>query len=66
MKLCSACAPPKYSDGTATEYGKWHCIFDRVFLPKGQFKTNKIGNLEHVESGSENFSEFAIQGDRNE
>lgn len=58
--LCSACGPSKYSDGAPTKYGKWHGQFDRVFLPMGMFKTNRIGNLEHIETGSENWRQYAI------
>lgn len=58
--LCCACAPAKDADGNATEYGAWHDRFKRVFLPKGQFKTNNRGNLEHIETGSENYRDFAI------
>lgn len=59
-KLCSACGPTKYSDGTATEYGKWHGRFDRVFLPLGLFKTARNGNLAHVETGDEDFRKYAV------
>lgn len=59
--LFSACGPVKYRSGEPTRYGKWHGEFSRVFLPKGQFKTNERGNLEHIETGSENFKAFAIQ-----
>lgn len=27
--LCSVCAPPKYVDGTRTEFGVWHDKFPR-------------------------------------
>jgi hypothetical protein len=60
-KLCSACAPTKYKDGTPTEFGKWHGEFDRTYLPKGVFFTNKVGNLEHKETGSVKFHEYAIK-----
>lgn len=60
-RLCSACAPIKYKDGEPTEYGQWHRVFPRVFLPKGMFFTNKVGNLEHKETGSENFSQYALE-----
>lgn len=60
-KLCSACAPTKYEDGTKTQYGKWHGEFPRVFLPKGKFKTNRVGNLEHIESGSEDYRQYAVR-----
>lgn len=59
-KLCSACAPTKFEDGTPTEHGEWHGQFARVFLPMGMFKTNARGNLEHIESGSEDFRAYAI------
>jgi hypothetical protein len=58
--LCSACGPIRYSKGEPTEYGKWHGQFARVFLPTGQFKTNQRGNLEHIETGSEDFRKFAL------
>ena len=60
-RLCSACAPVNYAGGTPTEFGKWHDEFDRVFLPLGEFHTNKRGNLEHTASGSEDFRKFASQ-----
>lgn len=50
-ELCSACDP---------SIAKWHGEFDRVFLPKGQFKTNNSGNLEHIATGREDFRSFAI------
>jgi len=58
LKLCSACAPAEYIDGTPTKFGKWHGIFDRVYLPKGQFKTNCVGNLEHIETGETDIRKF--------
>lgn len=58
--LCSACAPDKFDDGTSSGLGKWHNAFKRRFLPKGMFKTNKAGNLEHVETGEENYRKYEI------
>ena len=58
--LCSACGPAKHSDGSETEYGKWHNKFKRIFLPKGMFKTNRVGNLEHIETGDENYHKYEI------
>lgn len=58
--LCSACGPTKYCDGTATKYGRWHGRFERVFLPMGQFKTAHNGNLEHIETGDQDFRKYAI------
>jgi len=60
MALCSVCMPTKYADGKPTKGGKWHGKFPRRLLPKGMFKTNKVGNLEHKETGSENYSEYEI------
>lgn len=60
--LCSACMPTRYNDGTSTEHqGKWHGVFARVFLPMGMFKTNRVGNLEHIETGEEDYRKYAIQ-----
>lgn len=52
-KLCSACAPAKYSDGTPSGLGTWHGKFERVFLPMGMFRTDRQGNLERIDSSSE-------------
>lgn len=60
-KLCSACGPAKFVDGEATECGKWHGKFARIFLPKGLFRTARNGNLEHVESGDQDFRAYAIE-----
>lgn len=30
--LCSECASPAFSDGTATPYGKWHGQFDKTIV----------------------------------
>lgn len=59
--LCSACAPTKYSDGTPTEFGVWHGRFDRVYLPAGQFRTAKNGNLENIENGDQDFRKYAVE-----
>lgn len=40
--LCSACDPKIH---------EWHGMFDRLYLPKGEFKTNGEGNLEHIATG---------------
>ncbi|KAA1280223.1 hypothetical protein DXF85_02785 [Citrobacter pasteurii] len=61
LRLCSACGPVKYRDGKDTEYGKWHRVFPRVYLPKGEFFTNKQGNLEHKETGSEDYRKYALE-----
>lgn len=58
--LCSACGPTVGSDGYETQFGKWHDHFERVFLPKGQFKTNNVGNLEHIETGSDDYRLYRV------
>ena len=60
-KLCSACAPTKYSDGTPTEFGAWHGRFPRTFLPAGEFQTcRKDGNLERIVDGDQDFRKYAL------
>ncbi len=59
-KLCSVCAPRIYRDGTSTWFGRWHGEFKRTFLPKGKFKTNRQGNLEHIETGETDYRKYAI------
>ena len=58
--ICSACGPTQYRDGKATEFGEWHNRFPRTFLPMGMFKKNSVGNLEHIETGDEDFRKYAI------
>jgi hypothetical protein len=64
LRLCSACGPTLYDDGSTTRYGQWHGKFDRTFLPLGMFKTNQKGNLAHVETGDEDFFKFDISPNR--
>lgn len=47
---CSACEPD----------GKWHGEFERVFLPKGMFVTNRDGNLAHKQTGDTDFRKHAV------
>jgi hypothetical protein len=48
---CSACDP---------QIKKWHGRFHRTFLEKGKWKTNREGNLEHIETGETDFHKYAI------
>lgn len=57
--LCSACGPGKYADGTPSGFGVWHGRFPRRFLPKGMFRRASNGNLEHIETHSQDISQFA-------
>ena len=59
--LCSACAPTRFTDGGSTGLGKWHERFKRTFLPLGKFKTNRVGNLEHIETGDDDYRKYEIQ-----
>ena len=49
QKLCSECAT-----------GEWHGKFPKIMLPKGQFVTNKQGNLEHAETGDTDIKKYAL------
>lgn len=59
MRLCSACGPTKYSNGKSTEFGVWHGHFKREFLPMGMFRTASNGNLEHINTGEQNYHKYA-------
>ena len=61
--LCSACAPDRFMDGSVTTLGRWHGEFKRTYLPMGMFKTNRVGNLEHIETGDEDYRKYAINSD---
>lgn len=65
MALCSACGPTRYRSGNKTGFGKWHGEFERIYLPKGQFRTNGKGNLEHIETGDTNIRRFRLSGPDN-
>lgn len=60
LLLCSACAPTLDSDKAKTEFGEWHGQFERVYLPKGMFRTADNGNLEHVETGEQDYRKHVI------
>lgn len=55
--LCSACDP---------RINRWHGNFPRMFLPKGEFKTNAQGNLEHKATGRTDLEIFEIKNMVNE
>ena len=58
---CSACTPDKFNNGTNNiKGGKWHGKFERIYLPKGMFKTNRHGNLEHIKTGETDLEKYAI------
>ena len=59
-RLCSDCGPTHFIDGGITGLGKWHGQFKRTFLPMGEFKTNRVGNLEHIETGDTDYSKFEL------
>jgi hypothetical protein len=48
--LCSEC-----------KTGEWHGKFEKVVLPQGQFKTNRYGNLEHIDTGSTDIKDYQIE-----
>lgn len=43
--LCSECGPKEHSDGTPTEYGKWHGRFEKKVYPLDTLYTDKEGNV---------------------
>ena len=61
MKLCSACGPTHYRTEGPSKFGKWHDVFERTFLPKGEFHTNDRGDLQHTATGRTDFMAFAIE-----
>lgn len=56
--VCSACS--KEPSDKYQERGKWHGRFERVFLPKGMFRTALNGNLEHIETGDQDYRKYAV------
>lgn len=50
-KICSACGPKFFNDGTPTKFGKWHGVFSRDYLPLGEYLTDERGNLRHRLTG---------------
>lgn len=64
MRLCSACGPAFRSDGEHSGYAAWHGEFEQTYLEKGKWKTNRAGNLEHVDTGRTDFLKHAIEKPR--
>ena len=70
-KYCCACSPiwfddegrygigprPRGYEGRISDRtnGKWHGKFERKFLPKGMFRTDRVGNLRHKKTGEPYF-----------
>lgn len=62
MLLCSACGPVAYvGNKHPAGFGVWHHQFERIFLPMGEFHTNRVGNLEHTATGNEDYRAYAIE-----
>lgn len=59
--LCSACLPPSTIEAYKDKHGKWHGEFERMYLPMGMFKTNGVGNLEHIETGEDDYRKYIIK-----
>lgn len=59
-RVCSACAPAMFKDGSETGLGEWHNEFNRTFLPIGEFRTDEQGNLEHIKTGSKDWAKWAL------
>jgi hypothetical protein len=52
--LCSACDP---------DIKKWHDRFERIYVEKGKWKTNRVGNVEHIDNGDTEYVKYEIKGD---
>ena len=64
LRLCSACGPSTLADGEpARKGGQWHGQFPRTYLPKGKFRTADNGNLEHIETGDQDFDKWALDSE---
>jgi hypothetical protein len=60
--LCCVCGPTHYPNGEPIEgAGTWHGEFKRVFLPKGEWITNRVGNLEHKVTGETDYRTHQIE-----
>lgn len=69
-KLCSACSPiwfnahRNYGVGPNPDpqpgIGLWHGEFERIFLPKGQFITDRYGNLAHEKTGDTDIKKYQL------
>ena len=64
LKLCSACGPSKHKGGVESGFGKWHDFFNRVYLPKGEFKTNRFGNIEHIKTGDTDLKKYILDSEQ--
>ena len=69
--LCCACAPTRYAKSKeqaktmgGKPYGQWHNQYDRNFLPMDMFYTNRVGNLAHKETHSEDYAPYIIRTEK--
>ena len=51
-ETCSACDP---------NIKKWHGSFDRTYVEKGKWKTNREGDVEHIDTHDTDFSKYKIE-----
>jgi hypothetical protein len=64
LPLCCICAPEHFKSGEPTQHtGEWHNNFSRVFLPLGEYRTNREGNIENIKTGSTDYYKHAIKID---
>ena len=67
-KYCCVCNPVWFADNRQYGIGEnpnkkeWHNKFERIFLPKGEWITNKVGNLEHKITGEQDYYKYVIKG----
>lgn len=67
-KYCCVCNPiwfdnHKYGIGKNPNKNVWHNIFGRIFLAKGEWETNKVGDLQHKKTGEQDYYKYAIEID---
>jgi len=63
-QYCCVCNPiwfdkGNYGIGECPTSKQWHDRFDRMFLKKGKWITDRYGNLAHIDSGETDFKKYA-------
>lgn len=59
----AGCKQGDYGIGPSPKPKLWHNRFKRIFLPKGEWQTDRQGNLEHRVTKEKDYSKYAKESE---
>lgn len=61
-ELCCVCGPQTFASGEPISKinGEWHNLFERTFLPKGEWVEDGTGDLTHKDTGETDYLQHEI------